>query len=126
MAIEKMGSQPIIQSAVQVQRVKAIDRTIIATGESQQKENPNANAKIEKYGRTQREAVEEAVENLNQFLEPSRRNLKFELHDKLDKYYVSVIDSTTDEVIKEIPPKKILDMYAAMAEFMGLLVDEKI
>lgn len=124
MAIERIGSQPIIQSNIQLKQEKSVDRPLIATKENQQKEN--SNVKIEKYGKMQREAVEEAVDNLNQFLEPSRRNLKFELHDKLDKYYVSVVDSTTNEVIKEIPPKKILDMYAAMAEFMGLLVDEKI
>lgn len=124
MAIERIGSQPIIQSNIQLKQEKSVDRPLIATKENQQKEN--SNVKIEKYGKMQREAVEEAVDNLNQFLEPSRRNLKFELHDKLDKYYVTVVDSTTDEVIKEIPPKKILDMYAAMAEFMGLLVDEKI
>lgn len=53
-------------------------------------------------------------------------SIKFELHDKLDRYYVSVIDKNTDEVIKEIPPKKMLDMYAAMAEFMGFIVDEKV
>ena len=122
MTIKEVGSQTIIQSKMQLQQDIKVDRS--ATKENQQKDTTNV--KIEKYGKAQREAVEEAVDNLNQFLEPSRRNLKFELHDKLDKYYVSVIDQATDEVIKEIPPKKILDMYAAMAEFMGLLVDEKI
>jgi flagellar protein FlaG len=73
-----------------------------------------------------KENVSEAIEKMNDFLAPTRRNLKFELHDKLDKYYVSVVDSNTDEVIKEIPPKKFLDMYAAMAEYMGILVDQKI
>lgn len=119
MTIEEVGSQPIIQSNIQLRQGKPVDRPMINTKE-------NTNAKMENYGKVQRDAVEEAVDNLNHFLEQSRRNLKFELHDKLDKYYVSVVDSKTNEVIKEIPPKKILDMYAAMAEFMGLLVDEKI
>ncbi|WP_342744356.1 flagellar protein FlaG [Oceanobacillus rekensis] len=44
----------------------------------------------------------------------------------MGKYYVTVIDSNTREVIKEIPPKKMLDMYAEMADFMGMLVDKKI
>ncbi|WP_010647612.1 flagellar protein FlaG [Oceanobacillus massiliensis] len=73
-----------------------------------------------------KEDVAAAVTKLNQFFEPIRRNLKFELHDKLDKYYVTVIDSDTKEVIKEIPPKKMLDMYAEMADFMGILIDQKI
>jgi flagellar protein FlaG len=29
-------------------------------------------------------------------------------------------------VVKEIPSKKVLDMYAAMTEFVGLMVDKKI
>ncbi len=73
-----------------------------------------------------RDLLDETVDKLNGFLEAGRRNLKFELHDKLEKYYVTVVDSATSEVIKEIPPKKMLDMYAAMAEFMGILVDKKI
>ncbi|MGJ9457622.1 flagellar protein FlaG [Oceanobacillus sp. CF4.6] len=70
--------------------------------------------------------LEMAVSKMNDFLEPLRRNVKFELHDKLNKYYVTVIDSSTKEIIKEIPPKKMLDMYAEMADFMGFLIDKKI
>ncbi|GEL78703.1 flagellar protein FlaG [Tenuibacillus multivorans] len=73
-----------------------------------------------------KERASELVEGLNEFLEPVDTSLKYELHDKLDRYYVTVVDQNTDEVIKEIPPKKLLDVYAAMAEFMGLIVDEKI
>ena len=72
------------------------------------------------------EDLEMVIFKMNELVEPLRRNLKFELHDKLDKYYVTVIDSSTKEVIKEIPPKKMLDMYAEMADFMGILVDKKI
>ncbi|WP_042222455.1 flagellar protein FlaG [Oceanobacillus manasiensis] len=70
--------------------------------------------------------IEKAADTLNELMKPLRTNLKFELHDKLEKYYVSVVDSETNEVIKEIPPKKFLDMYANMAEFMGILIDKKI
>jgi flagellar protein FlaG len=38
---------------------------------------------------------------------------------------VKVIDENTGEVIREIPPKKILDMVANMLELAGLLVDER-
>ncbi|MFD1361681.1 flagellar protein FlaG [Lentibacillus salinarum] len=70
--------------------------------------------------------AETIVSQLNAFMEPLRTSLEFELHDKLDSYYVKVIDRDKDEVIREIPPEKMLDMYAAMVEFMGLHVDEKI
>ncbi|MEK4607427.1 flagellar protein FlaG [Geobacillus sp. FSL W8-1251] len=73
-----------------------------------------------------KEKLEEVVKGLNEFLQPSHTSLKFELHDELQEYYVQIIDERTDEVIREIPPKKLLDMYAAMMEFVGLLVDKKI
>ncbi|AXI10014.1 flagellar protein FlaG [Oceanobacillus sp. 143] len=70
--------------------------------------------------------IEQKIASFNEFLQPVRTNLKFELHEKLDRYYVSVVDSVTHEVIKEIPPKKMLDMYAELADFMGFLVDKRI
>jgi flagellar protein FlaG len=37
-----------------------------------------------------------------------------------------VVDDKTNEIIKEIPSSKLLDAYADMMEFVGLLVDRKI
>jgi flagellar protein FlaG len=73
-----------------------------------------------------KEKLEEVVKGLNEFLQPSHTSIKFELHDELQEYYVQIIDERTNEVIREIPPKKLLDMYAAMMEFVGLVVDKKI
>jgi len=73
-----------------------------------------------------KEDVKLAVKNLNNFLEPVMTNLKFVFHEDLKDYYVTIVDPVTNEIVKEIPPKKMLDMYVAMAEYMGLLVDEKV
>lgn len=70
--------------------------------------------------------VETVVNKINEFIEPLRTNLKFQFHEKLNEYYVTVVNPLTDEVIKEIPPKKMLDMYAEMAELMGIMIDQKI
>jgi flagellar protein FlaG len=70
-----------------------------------------------------KEKVQEAVDSLNTFLNPTHTAIRFEYH---EKYYVKVVDDVTDETIREIPPKKLLDFYAAMTEFVGIMVDEKI
>ncbi|AUI37200.1 MULTISPECIES: flagellar protein FlaG [Geobacillus] len=72
------------------------------------------------------EKLEKVVNGLNELVQPSHTSVRFELHKELNEYYVQVIDEKTHEVIREIPPKKLLDMYAAMMEFVGLLVDKKI
>ncbi len=66
------------------------------------------------------------INQMNDFMKPTETNLRFQLHDKLNEYYVQVMDTFTDEVIREIPSKKFLDMYAATAELLGIIVDKKI
>ncbi|WP_175990242.1 flagellar protein FlaG [Bacillus sp. Marseille-Q1617] len=73
-----------------------------------------------------KEKMVDVVQGMNEFLQASNTHLKFEFHDKLQEYYVTIVDEQTKEVVKEIPAKKILDMYAAMTEFVGLMVDKKI
>lgn len=66
------------------------------------------------------------VGDMNTFLASADSQLKFKYHEELNEYYVTIIDMTTDEVIREIPSKKLMDIHAAMREFVGLLVDRKI
>jgi flagellar protein FlaG len=73
-----------------------------------------------------KEKMESVVRGMNEFLTLSKTHLKFEFHDELEEYYVTIVDDSTKEVVKEIPSKKVLDMYAAMTEFVGLMVDKKI
>lgn len=68
----------------------------------------------------------EVIDSMNEFLQASHTSLKFVLHEELNEYYVTLVDDLTQEVVKEIPSKKMLDMYAAMTEFVGLMVDKKI
>lgn len=70
--------------------------------------------------------LQKKVDGINKFLKSSNTNLKFNLHEELKEYYVTIIDEETKEVVKEVPPKKLLDIYAAMKEALGLFIDKKI
>ncbi|WP_017379002.1 flagellar protein FlaG [Paenisporosarcina sp. TG-14] len=83
-------------------------------------QNNEVNEKITK------EMVIHKVDELNRLLQPTPTSMKFKLHEELNIYYVQVIDTNTDAVLKEIPNKKFLDMYASMRELMGLIVDDKL
>ncbi len=73
-----------------------------------------------------KEKTEKVINSMNEFLKASNSHLKFQFHDELKEYYVTLVDDTTNEVVKEIPSKKLLDMYAAMTDYLGLLVDKKV
>ncbi|MFK5710079.1 MULTISPECIES: flagellar protein FlaG [Lysinibacillus] len=70
--------------------------------------------------------VQEVVDKMNKMLEVNQSAAKFKYHEGLDRYYVTVVDSATDEVLKEIPPKKLLDAFYEMQKLFGMIVDEKI
>jgi flagellar protein FlaG len=73
-----------------------------------------------------KEQLEKVVKGMNDFLRPTNTHLKFQFHADLQEYYVTIVDNESNEIVREIPPKKLLDMYAAMTEYLGLLVDKKI
>lgn len=73
-----------------------------------------------------KEMLVNKVEKMNEFLGQTSTEIKYKLHEDLNVYYVQVIDSNTEAVLKEIPNKKFLDMYASVAELMGLIVDDKL
>ncbi|MBU3126681.1 flagellar protein FlaG [Clostridium tagluense] len=69
--------------------------------------------------------VENAVSKINKLLEGQSTHIQYEKHDALNQMIIKVIDNDTNEVIKEIPSRKILDMVAKMCQMAGILVDKK-
>ncbi len=74
---------------------------------------------------SQEEAID-AIQRANKEFIAYDRRFEFSIHEKTKQIMVKVIDATNDEVIRELPPEKILDMVAAMWEVAGILVDRKI
>ena len=66
-----------------------------------------------------------AIEKANKSINMYNRKLEFSIHDATKEIMVKVIDTETDEIIKEIPSEKILDMVAKMWELAGIFMDEK-
>lgn len=68
--------------------------------------------------------LERIADGLNRTLEAVDKRLKFLVHEETERVYVQVIDKETGEVIKEIPPEKILNLVAQLQKLIGLLIDE--
>ncbi|MED3563483.1 flagellar protein FlaG [Bacillus xiapuensis] len=117
--IDKLSSSNQNSPEYQVKQVEGIPKTkAISEEEPKQQEQ-------QKQPVNTKDKTEKVIESLNDFLKASNTHLKFTFHEDLQKYYVSIVDDQTNEVIKEIPPKKLLDMYAAMEKYLGLMVDKK-
>ncbi|MGI6776702.1 MAG: flagellar protein FlaG [Acetivibrionales bacterium] len=69
--------------------------------------------------------VIDAIEKANKAIIGANRKFEFSIHEVTKEIMVKVINSETNEVIREIPPEKILDMIAKIWEMAGILVDER-
>lgn len=66
-----------------------------------------------------------AIEQANRALQNSNRQFDFTVHEETNIIMVRVINSDTGELIKEIPPEKILNLIANLWELAGIVVDER-
>ena len=106
-------------SAIQVSKAR-LEATVKEQQDQHQRLQDNKDKEL-----TKNEA-EQVINGMNEFLKPKLTSLKFKLHDDLDRYYVEVVDKDTDKIVREIPSKELLDMYAKMTEFLGIFIDEKL
>jgi flagellar protein FlaG len=110
-------TQSFTNSRVEASRFNPESATDIQVLERQEEESQQEPVTKEK--------LQNAIHGMNELLSASSTHVKFEFHEDLKEYYVTIVDNQSNEVIKEIPNKKVLDMFAAMTEFVGLMVDKK-
>lgn len=72
-----------------------------------------------------KEELEQAVEQSNDILFKDDNQFKFQIHEGTGRMMVKLVNKDTDEVIKEIPSEKILDLIANIWDLVGILVDER-
>lgn len=80
---------------------------------------------VENADRVSPDKVKKAVNEINQKIRPTHTSCQFSYHEKTNRITIKVIDDDTEEVIREIPPEKALDMLAKTLELEGILVDER-
>ncbi|MBN7573074.1 flagellar biosynthesis protein FlaG [Clostridium sp. 2-1] len=65
--------------------------------------------------------LDDALKKINNFLKDEHTRAEYSYYKELKTMMIKVVDENTNEVILEVPPKKILDMVASMMRQVGLL-----
>lgn len=68
------------------------------------------------------EDMEQLVKKLNQALDPFRTSLRFGYD---DTFYVSVIETTSNKMIRRFPAEQAADVLPKIQDLNGFLFDEK-
>lgn len=84
-----------------------------------------SNDKSDKTKEINEADVKKATEKVNKLFEDKNTHVEYEFHGKSKRMSIKIIDNNTKEVVKEIPPKKLIDMVDKLCELAGLVMDEK-
>ncbi len=68
--------------------------------------------------------VEGVIKNLNNITKSFNEKVQFSFHEKTNRIIIKVINSDTNEVVREIPAKYSMKLLEHFQEYLGLFVDE--
>lgn len=71
------------------------------------------------------EQLVRAIEHAIKAMEGRTTQLSFSIHEETKLINVKVLDKETGEVIREVPPEKMLDFVANLWKMAGIIIDEK-
>lgn len=121
-ATETMEGQSIENNAPKVDDQTLTVAKTQSTEDDENEKNDNQGNQSNSNAVDQ-ELMKKAFEELN------KKSVNFEsefgIHEKTNRITVKIVDKKTKEVIRELPPEKMLDMIAKVWEMAGLVVDEK-
>lgn len=69
--------------------------------------------------------VQQAIEDVRSAIAPVAQDLNFSIDEDTGKTVVKVVDTSTDEVIRQIPSEEIISIAKALDKLQGLLVQQK-
>ena len=116
------AEKPESSSASTTAAVEYVDRTTSVVESAREKGQSN-NGEQSQDQQAYHEKIRKAVETLNKKMPNSEA--VFGIHEDTNRVTIKIVDKSTKEVIKELPPEKTLDMIARVWEMAGILIDER-
>mgnify|MGYP001608458864 CR=1 FL=1 len=100
-----------VESVTTYQDIKAAEQAVPA-GQQQAKEIDEAE-------------LSQAVKQINDFVQDIQRNIEFSVDDDTGRTVIRVYDSSTEELIRQIPNEEVLELAKNLKQNNGLLFNAK-
>lgn len=69
--------------------------------------------------------LDQAVETINRFLQPVASSIQFSIDEESGRTLVKVIDTDTNDVLRQFPSKEAIAISSELSKLQGLLLREK-
>jgi len=79
----------------------------------------------ERFSTGEPDTLRRAVNEINSSIAIYRRHLGVTHHEATNRRIVTVYDSDTNEIIRQIPPESVLEAHASMLEMVGIFMDTR-
>ncbi len=120
----------LAKSTYQTSAQSSVNTTQVSTGTTkapvQVNSGDNVNteqaiaAENEKKAQQQEDqSVEQTVEEINNYFQSMGRDLNFKVDDESGRTVITVLDSETKEVIRQIPPEEVLQLALNLQDLGG-------
>lgn len=73
----------------------------------------------------EKKQIKNSVNSLNKLLQKENTHVEYKIHKYFGDVILKIVDNNTKEVVKEMPPEKILDMIQKMCEMDGVFVNKR-
>lgn len=84
-----------------------------------------AESKTEERKELDKDELLPITRELNKFMAQLNADIEFELHERTQQLMVRVVDTKDKKILKEFPPKELLDTVANIREYVGILLDKR-
>jgi flagellar protein FlaG len=125
MSIEQIGSTvspPILPAATVVTKTVAPESQAVLLNGSAAVQGAQASQTSAAVKQPSKGDVQEAVKKIEQVLSPAAQGLRFSIDSDTGINVVKLIDSQTQEVLRQIPSQEVIDISKALDKLQGLLV----
>lgn len=109
-------------------RVDAFSNSVLPSQESlqlSQGEGLNNSQQMYNGSPIGEQRLNDLIEHGNKILQRLDTRLQWSVHKQSQKLIVKVLNTETNEIIREIPPEKYLDLVQNLCEQVGLFLDER-
>ncbi|MDP1785278.1 MAG: flagellar protein FlaG [Sulfuricurvum sp.] len=114
MGTSKAAEAPTPQSVQQLQKVQISEEKV-----------SEANTETKTTKVSSQKEMDALIEQLNRSLDPFNTSLRFGFDNSSEDFYVSVIDTQHNEVLRRFPVEQAAQLLPKMKEVVGILIDQK-
>jgi flagellar protein FlaG len=112
-----------VEETLQKEAAKAVEKT----GKGEETVRLGEDNRVQSREEFNASEINKLVSNANQLVDAvSNNKVNFQYDESKEQHIVLVRDIDTNEVIREIPPKEMLDLLKNLEDITGIIYDNKI